>query len=70
MNKLTKGFRDLVAEAEEEIEVLSPGQVRSALDSATGNLLLVDLRDIREVKKRRAHCRFVARASRHARILG
>jgi len=51
MNKLTKGFRDLVAEAEKEIEVLSPGQVRSALDSATGNLLLVDLRDIREVKR-------------------
>ena len=51
MNKLTKGFRDLVAEAEKEIEVLSPEQVRSALDSATGNLLLVDLRDIREVKR-------------------
>lgn len=51
MNKLTSSFRDLVAEAEKEIETLSPGQVRTALDSSTGSLLLIDLRDVREVKR-------------------
>jgi len=51
MNKLTSSFRDLVAEAEKEIETLSPAQVRAALDSSTGGLLLVDLRDVREVKR-------------------
>ena len=51
MNKLTSSFRDLVAEAEKEIETLSPAQVRAALDSSTGSLLLVDLRDVREVKR-------------------
>ena len=50
MNKLTSSFRDLVADAEKEIETLSPAQVRAALDSSTGGLLLVDLRDVREVK--------------------
>ena len=51
MNKLKSSFRDLVAEAEKEIETLSPAQVRAALDSSTGSLLLVDLRDVREVKR-------------------
>ena len=51
MNKLTSSFRDLVADAEKEIETLSPAQVRAALDSSTGGLLLVDLRDVREVKR-------------------
>ena len=51
MNKLTSSFRDLVAEAENEIETLSPAQVRAALDSSTGSLPLVDLRDVREVKR-------------------
>ena len=51
MNKLTSSFRDLVAEAEKEIETLSPAQVRAAIDSSTGSLLLVDLRDVREVKR-------------------
>lgn len=30
---------------------MSPAQVRAALDSSTGGLLLVDLRDVREVKR-------------------
>ncbi len=51
MNKLNQGFRDLVAAAEAEIETLSPAQVRAAMDASTGNLLLIDLRDVREVKR-------------------
>ncbi len=51
MNKLRKGFRDLVAAAEAEIQTLSPAQVRAALDSSSGGLLLIDLRDVREVKR-------------------
>lgn len=51
MNKLSKGFRELVAQAEAEVETLSPAQVRTALDASTGDLLLIDLRDVREVKR-------------------
>ena len=47
--KLRRGFRDLVAAAESRIASLSPQQLDQRL-GAEGTLL-VDLRDIREVKR-------------------
>ena len=49
--KLTKGFRELVAEAESEINSLDTHSVDSKLQSGGSGLLLVDLRDVREVKR-------------------
>lgn len=46
---ISKGFRQLVAEAESQIVALTPAEVDSKL--ATPGVLLVDLRDIREVKR-------------------
>lgn len=47
--KVTKGVKDLVAEAMSQIQTLSPAEVDAKL-SQTG-VLLVDLRDVREVKR-------------------
>jgi rhodanese-related sulfurtransferase len=47
--KLNKGFRELVTQAEQEIESLAPEEV----DRRIGNdgVVLVDLRDIRELNR-------------------
>ena len=47
--KLKKGFRELVAQAEQEIESLTPEEV----DRKIGNdgVVLIDLRDIRELNR-------------------
>jgi rhodanese-related sulfurtransferase len=47
--KLKKGFRQLVAEAEQQIQSRSPTEVASSLSEP--GTLLVDLRDIRELKR-------------------
>ena len=49
--ELSKGFRQLVAEAESEINSLTPVEVQQKLQQQDEGLLLVDLRDIREVKR-------------------
>mgnify|MGYP001061666844 CR=1 FL=1 len=50
--KLKKGFMELVAEAEQEINSLDINQVEAKLQAEEGSgLLLVDLRDVREVKR-------------------
>lgn len=46
---LKKGFRQLVAEAEAQIVSLAPAEVASQLGN--NGVLLVDLRDIRELKR-------------------
>lgn len=46
---ISKGFKQLVAEAESQIVALTPAEVDSRL--AASGVLLVDLRDIREVKR-------------------
>ena len=46
---LKKGFKQLVAEAEEQIVSLAPAEVEAQLQ--TSGVLLVDLRDIRELKR-------------------
>ena len=47
--KITKGFAALVAEAEAEINSLSPEQVQARLQD--DQVLLVDLRDVRELRR-------------------
>ena len=47
--KLSKGVKALVAEAMSQVQTLSPAEVDARL-SRTG-VLLVDLRDVREVKR-------------------
>ena len=49
MVKITKGFKELVNEAEARVTALSPSQVDKKVNE-TG-VALVDLRDIREIKK-------------------
>jgi len=46
---ITKGIKQLCAEAEAEIETLSVDQVRAAQGDA--NVMLVDIRDIRELQR-------------------
>ena len=46
---LKKGFKQLVAEAEQEIESLTPEEVDRR--SGTDGVVLVDLRDIRELQR-------------------
>jgi len=47
--KLTKSFTDLVAAAEADLKALSPAEVKQRTTET--NVLLVDLRDIRELKR-------------------
>ncbi|PCJ27937.1 MAG: rhodanese [SAR86 cluster bacterium] len=49
--QLSKGFKDLVAEAESEITTLSVAEVAQKLQGQTAELILIDLRDVREVKR-------------------
>lgn len=46
---ISKGYKQLVAEAESQIVTLTPTEVELKL--ATPGVLLVDLRDVREVKR-------------------
>lgn len=47
--KLTKGYKQLVAEAEARVNTLTPAEVDERLGNS--GVLLVDLRDVREVKR-------------------
>ena len=47
--KMKKGYRELVAEAEAEIEVLSVEEALSLLNDE--NIVFVDLRDVRELSR-------------------
>lgn len=49
--ELTKGFRQLVAEAESQVKSLSSAEVEQKLQAQDEGLLLIDLRDVREVKR-------------------
>lgn len=49
--ELSKGFRQLVAEAESQIKSLSSAEVEQKLQEQDEGLLLIDLRDVREVKR-------------------
>ena len=49
MSRLTKGYRQLVDEAEAEVETLSLEEARRVL--ADGTALIVDIRDVRELSR-------------------
>ncbi len=49
--QITRGYKQLVAAAEKQIRSLSSAEVERKLQSQNGALLLIDLRDIREVKR-------------------
>lgn len=48
---ISKGFKQLVAEAEMQARSLSSAEVEQKLQNNDGSLLLIDLRDVREVKR-------------------
>ncbi|REJ86186.1 MAG: rhodanese-like domain-containing protein [Acidobacteria bacterium] len=49
MVQISKGFRQLVDEAEERVETLDVEAARRAIDA--GGVLVVDLRDVRELQR-------------------
>lgn len=49
--ELSKGFKQLVAEAESQVKSLSSAEVEQKLKAQDEGLLLIDLRDVREVKR-------------------
>lgn len=49
--ELSKGFKQLVAEAESQVKSLSSAEVQQKLKAQDEGLLLIDLRDVREVKR-------------------
>ncbi len=49
--QLSKGYKQLVAEAEQKIRSMSSAEVEQKLESEDESLLLIDLRDVREVKR-------------------
>ncbi len=49
--QLSKGYKQLVAEAEQKIRCMSSAEVEQKLQSGDESLLLIDLRDVREVKR-------------------
>ncbi|MEX0964176.1 MAG: rhodanese-like domain-containing protein [Pseudohongiellaceae bacterium] len=49
--KIRKGYKQLVAEAEQQVKSIDSAQLRTRLDNLSDSLLLIDLRDVREVKR-------------------
>lgn len=49
--ELSKGFKALVAEAQSQIKSLGSAQVKQKLQAQDEGLLLIDVRDVREVKR-------------------
>ncbi len=51
MIRITKGVAELVAAADEKIFAMSPEQVDTYLATSPQGVLLIDIRDIREIKR-------------------
>lgn len=49
--KIAKGYKQLVAEAEQQVQSIDSASLRAKLDEDDSSLLLIDLRDVREVKR-------------------
>lgn len=49
--KVKKGYRQLVAEAEQQIRTIDSATLKARLDSLDETVVLVDLRDVREVRR-------------------
>ena len=48
---LTKGYKDLLAEANARIETVTPAQARAWLDAGDPDVVFVDIRDPRELER-------------------
>ena len=64
---ITKGIKELVADAEAEIETLTAEDAIALVDDA--NVELVDIRDIRELWREGRRPRRAPRAAGHDRVL-
>lgn len=49
--KVEKGYKQLVAEAEQQIHAIDSAELKTRLQSLDETVVLVDLRDVREVKR-------------------
>jgi len=49
--KITKGYKELVAEAERQIRTIDSATLKTRLQELDASLLIIDLRDVREVKR-------------------
>ncbi len=49
--KISKGYKKLVEEAEQKVSAIDSASLQSRLDKLDETLLLIDLRDVREVKR-------------------
>jgi len=49
--KIAKGYKQLVAEAEQQVQSIDSESLRAKLDEGDASVLLIDLRDVREVKR-------------------
>lgn len=46
-----KGYKQLVAEAEQQIQAIDSSELKERLKSLDESMVIIDLRDIREVKR-------------------
>ncbi len=49
--KISKGYKELVKEAEKHVRAIDTAALSAKLEDADAALLLIDLRDVREVKR-------------------
>ena len=49
--KISKGYKQLVEEAEQKVRVIDSASLQSRLDNQDETLLVIDLRDVRELKR-------------------
>lgn len=49
--KIGKGYKQLVEEAEQQVQSIDSAELSSRLESLSDTLLVIDLRDVREVKR-------------------
>jgi len=49
--KIRKGYKELVAEAEKQIRAIDSAALKARLQDLDESLLIIDLRDVREVKR-------------------
>ena len=66
--KITVGYKQLLAEAEAAIDSVTAEQ--AIADSKRQDVVIVDIRDPREIDREGRIPQFLSCAARHARILG
>lgn len=49
--KVKKGYKQLVAEAELQIEAIDSAELKARLENLDESVVIIDLRDVREVKR-------------------